>query len=136
MVKPKPKTKGSLQSVADTPSDSKQSDSSKHSSSEAEDSPAPVAATTAPTTEDTLRCTQAIAEPSAKKTKLQQQLKIVEKQVHCDLSPLKQPKLWHWHVDLSCSTACIQIFDLETSLVSSSERPYSVFKGDNNDESS
>ncbi|KAL0030398.1 hypothetical protein WJX79_001476 [Trebouxia sp. C0005] len=42
-----------------------------------------------------------IAGPSAKKTKLQQQLNAVEK----------------------------QIFDLETSLVSSSERPYSVFKG-------
>ncbi|DBB12285.1 TPA: hypothetical protein ACH3X3_006384 [Trebouxia sp. C0006] len=101
MVKPKPKSKEALQSVADKPSDSKQSDSAKHSSPEAEDSPAPDAATAAPTIEDKFVCTQAIAGPFAKKTKLQQQLNAVEK----------------------------QIFDLETSLVSSSERPYSVFKG-------
>ncbi len=85
MVKPKSKSKEALQSVAETLSDSKQSDSSKHSSPEAEDSPAPVAATTAPTTEDKFVCTQAIAGLSVKKTKLQQQLNAVEKQVHCDL---------------------------------------------------
>ncbi|DBA84826.1 hypothetical protein WJX77_001388 [Trebouxia sp. C0004] len=101
MVKAKPKSKEPFQSIANTPCDSKQSDSSKHSSPEAEDSPAPVAATTAPSTENTFICTQAIAGPSAKKTKLQQQLNAVEK----------------------------QIFDLETSLVSTSERPYSLFKG-------
>lgn len=84
MVKSKPKSKEPLQSVADTPSDSKQSVSSKHSSPEAEDSPAPVAATVAPTTEAKFVCTQTIAGPSAKKTKLQQQLNAVEKQVHYD----------------------------------------------------
>lgn len=83
-MKSKPKSKEPLQNVADKPSHSKQSDSSKHSSPEAEDSPAPVAATAAPTTEDKLVCTQAIAGPSAKKTKLQQQLNAVEKQVHYD----------------------------------------------------
>lgn len=84
MVKPKPKSKEALQSVADKPSDSKQSDSAKHSSPEAEDSPAPDAATAAPTIEDKFVCTQAIAGPFAKKTKLQQQLNAVEKQVHYD----------------------------------------------------
>ncbi len=77
MVKVKAKTKESVQSIVEAPSDSKHSDSAKRSSPEAEDSPAPVAI---PSTEASI-VTEAVARPSAKKCRLQQQLKLVERQV-------------------------------------------------------
>lgn len=81
MVKGKLKPKGTSQSVLETPSGGRQSDGSKRSSPEFEHSPAPVATTTATATAETSIDTETVAGPSAKKAKLQQQLKTVEKQV-------------------------------------------------------
>ena len=107
MVKVKAKTKCSLQSTGEVPSDSKQSESMQRSTPEAEDS-APVATTTT----ETSLTTESIARPFAKKSRLQQQLNLVEKQA-CFLSASSNvlcicfPKLWSFTLPRKPKGSCL-----------------------------